>query len=154
MVLIQIAAAFAISLGYSIIYNIPKKYILIASAIGAASKLLMFFFLRTEDFGYFFPTLVATIFVTVLSHVCAKVFKTATTIFIAPGIMSFAPGGAAYSCIESFMHRNTDVGWAKLGEVAAVAGAIALGIFVIDLIFNLIGNRKKKLMAKGGQAAE
>ena len=52
MVLIQIAAAFAISLGYSIIYNIPKKYILIASAIGAASKLLMFFLtfrLRTND---------------------------------------------------------------------------------------------------------
>ena len=151
--IIQIVAAFGIALGYSIIYNIPKKYVALGTLVGAVSKLMLYYMTLSDAIGQFIPTLLTTMVVTILAHIFAKTGKTATTIFMAPGVMSLAPGGASYDCIQAFISGDTEMGWDKLGEVAAVAGAIALGIFVIDLIFTAATNSKKRKLQRKAQAA-
>ena len=153
LLIIQIVAAFLLCLGYGMINNIPKRYIMLASGVGACARVLTYFVIKPDVWGFFLSTMLATMFITLMSHIFSRVLKTATTVFIVPGIMSFAPGGATYEAITAFINSESEAGMAKLGEVAAVAVGIALGIFIIDLIFTGVANRRKKRLAKRAQNA-
>jgi len=129
--------AFLSSVGFAIVFEIKKpKIILISSVIGGLGWLL---FLLLEPYvssvvRYFF----ATIFITIMAEVAARIWKAPTTVFLLPGIVPLVPGGGLYYCM-SFLLDGDYASFAQKGiETAAYAGAIAAGVSIVTSLVRMI----------------
>ena len=95
MDLIQIFTGFLGSLGFSILFHIRGKKLLIASLGGLMSWtvfLLLAPLLPSEATRYFFASAAVTIY----AEAFARVMKTPTTTFLVPSLIPLIPGGSLY----------------------------------------------------------
>jgi uncharacterized membrane protein YjjB (DUF3815 family) len=78
---------------------------------------------------------IATLIVALTSHILARIYKTPVTMFLIPGVIPLVPGAGMYQIVQSMVDNSVDRTAYYFFETMQMAGAIALGIFIIDTFF-------------------
>lgn len=91
----QTIAAFIAIVGFGLLLEVPQKHIIHAGIAGAVCWLS---YLTVLEMGY---SLIAaafwsSIFVALLSHSFARMFKAPVTVFLVSGILPTVPGASIY----------------------------------------------------------
>ena len=115
-------------------------FILLCSLIGAAAwaVFLLMGSMGSEILRYF----VATLVVSSLSELCARILKAPATIFLIIGIIPLVPGGGLYYCMESLINGDYATFAQKGLQTAAYAGTIAVGVSMVTSIVRMHGGKK------------
>lgn len=136
-IVIQSVAAFLAIYGFSLILEVPKKYLLFT---GLSGGICWFVYYAVIDAGY---SLIAAAFlcsaaVSVLSHILARVLKAPVTVFLVAGILPAVPGASIYRCVYYMIQGQPELSNFHLIQVLQIAGAMAMAIFIVDSLFRLI----------------
>ncbi len=132
--LIQGISAFFATAAFSILFYLPKKYLIHSGATGSLGWFIYLISLKLLS-DKILATLTATLVVALISHILARVYKTPVTMFLIPGVIPFVPGAGMYQIVRSIVDGNTASTIYYFFETLQIAGAIALGIFIIDTFF-------------------
>ena len=132
--LIQGISAFFATAAFSVIFYLPKKYLIHAGMTGSFGWFIYLVSLRLTG-NKVSATLIATLFVALISHILARIYKTPVTMFLIPGIIPMVPGAGMYQIVQSMVNNKVNQTANYFFETLQLAGAIALGIFIIDAFF-------------------
>ena len=139
--ILQILSAFSAVLVFTMILEIPKKYMLYASASGAVG---WWAYLMVQNSGHssMLAAFLSTLVVAFLSHILARVKKAPVTVFL-------ITGAAIYRSVYYFLQNDSALATKNLLETIQIAGAIAMGIFTMDSLFRLVLAYDRKKAEKG-----
>ena len=148
MMILQILSAFSAVLVFTMILEIPKKYMLYASASGAVG---WWAYLMVQNSGpsSMLAAFLSTLVVAFLSHILARVKKAPVTVFLITGTLPAVPGAAIYRSVYYFLQNDSALATKNLLETIQIAGAIAMGIFTMDSLFRLVLAYDRKKAEKG-----
>lgn len=130
----QIISAFIATAAFSILFYLPKKYIIHSGMTGCFGWFIYLIGLKVVN-DKVLSTLTATILVALASHILARIYKTPVTMFLIPGVIPFVPGAGMYRIVTGIVEGNAGITSFYFFETIQVAGSIALGIFIIDTFF-------------------
>lgn len=144
MDLIQIFTGFLGSLGFSILFHIRGRKLLVAS-LGGLMSWAVFLVLAPlfpgEAVRYFF----ASAAVTVYAEVFARIIKTPTTTFLVPSLIPLIPGGALYYTMNYALNEQWPAFAAKAIYTLELALSLALGIIAVTTLTRMLMVITKKL---------
>ena len=133
MDLMQIFMGFLGSLGFSTLFHIKGRRLLIAS-LGGLISWTVFLALAplfpSESFRYF----LASATVTVYAEVFARVIKTPTTTFLVPSLIPLIPGGSLYYTMNYALNEQWSAFGTKALYTLELAAALALGIIAVTTL--------------------
>ena len=136
-VILSVLAAGVGTFGFGILFHIRGKKLLLATlagVLGWAAYHGAGAFGLSEGLRY----LVAAAAVTGYSEIFARVEKTPTTTFLAPGVIPLVPGGGLYYSMNYAMKEE----WPLFAETALhtleLAAFIAIGIIVVTSIARIL----------------
>ena len=133
MDLMQIFTGFLGSLGFSILFNIRGRKLLVAS-LGGLISWTIFLLLQPvfpgEAIRYFF----ASAAITVYSEVFARVLKTPTTTFLVSSIVPLIPGGSLYYTMNYALNEQWNLFVQKAFSTLELALALAVGIIAVTTL--------------------
>lgn len=128
-ILINLAVSFVATVGFCIVFNIPKKQMLFCGLLGVISWGM--YILLKDPIGPVAATFAAAAVITLLSRGLAVIRKCPVTILLIPGVIPLAPGSAMYHTAYYFVTSDMP----KAGEYCfltiKLAMAIVLGILVV-----------------------
>lgn len=137
---IQILSSFFAVVTASILLEAPKKLIYRAGFIGAIGWAV--FLICLNSFGAVQSTFIAGLVISTLSHIFSRIFKTPVTMFFIPGFYPLVPGYRMYMAVYNFIEGNGTLAQVYLIDTIKISGMIALAIFTIDTVFNVINKVK------------
>ena len=146
--ILQIILAFIGTMGFSIIFNVPRKELLLCGLTGAASwSVYRLIFDISSDFVVA-AILFAAITVTCISRMLSFARKMPVTIYLIPGIIPLVPGaGLYYTMLHAVMGESTRAMIQGI-ETLRNAGVIAVGLLITlslpPKLFSFISLIKKK----------
>lgn len=130
--LTQFLAATFGTIGFSIIFHVPKKYYPICGMIGGIGWIT--YLLTVPRFHIVVASFFATCIVVLLSRTFAIQMRCPVTIFLISGIFSLAPGSGIYWTAYYFIMNQYQQSSIKCLETVKIAGAIVLAIiFVFEI---------------------
>ncbi len=133
----QFVLALFATLAFSVIFRVPVKKIPACMLIGAFGWLtyeIAVYYMSSAIFGCFAGACV----VWLLSAICARFLKEASTVFIIPGILCLVPGYKIYATMVELLEEDFE-GTAQTGlETLLMAGAIAIGLLVMGVVVGLV----------------
>lgn len=137
----QLFFAFLCTVGFSVIFNVPRDSIIKAGIIGAIG---WFFFIETNEI--FFSTVSSSfagaLVVGILGETSARLFKKPATIYIIPGIIPLVPGAVSYYTMLAIIEKRFSDA-AELGtETIFIALSISSGIIISSSISKAFRRRK------------
>lgn len=132
-----IAAGFT-TLGFAILYNIPRRTLLPCSLIGSFGWFIYFFTSEILEIQLFVAAGAASLGIAVVSQLFARRFSVPVTIFSIPAIIPFVPGGSAYNGMRAFVMGEYLIATGYVIDTFIIAGAIALGLTVNTAIFQVL----------------
>ena len=136
----QTIAAFIAIVGFGLLLEVPQKHIIHAGIAGAVCWLS---YLTVLEMGY---SLIAaafwsSIFVALLSHSFARMFKAPVTVFLLSGILPTVPGASIYRSVYYLIQGASSLSNVYFMETLQISGAMAMAIFIVDSIFRLMQKR-------------
>lgn len=144
--LTQFVLALFATLAFSVIFRVPVKKIpacMVVGALGWITYIIAVHYMSSPIVGCF----AGACTVGLLSAICAKVFKEASTVFVIPGILCLVPGYKIYSTMVELLQEDV-TGTAQTGlETLLMAGAIAVGLLVMGIIIGLVRILVKKVQS-------
>ena len=145
-ILAQSIYAFLATFGFTLIFRVPKKAILLCSLVGGLGWMT---YQVAFEYGL---THVMAIFlgactVALLSDIFSKVLKDAATIFIIPGIMPLVPGAGMYRMMLALIHNNMSGFASEATQTLMAAGAIAVGLLVMGSLIKIVRAAFKKIVS-------
>ena len=132
--ILQLISVFIGVIGFGIILEVPKKYLVfsgIAGAIGWAVYLLCQLLLPVGS--VFFSSFCIALF----SQIFARKLKCPVTVFLIPGIYPFVPGAGIYRTVYYLIVGSNSIAGHYLIETLTTAGMIALGIYIVDIFWKM-----------------
>ena len=137
--MIQSVGAFLAVFGFSLLVDMPRKYLVYAGITGGAGWLayLVSMQVGTSKVAAFFSSLAAAL----LSQVFARVLKAPVTIFLVAGILPTVPGASIYRSVYFLIQGQTKWYNFYLIQTIQIAGAMAVAIFIVDSLFRLLRNK-------------
>ena len=142
---IAIIASFVATLGYSLVYNIKGKNLIIATLNGAFSwavYLVCQHFFDSVVFSFFMSGAATAVY----AELAAYFFKTPATVYLIPGIIPLVPGLTVYRTVESGLFGELEAFGEGLLSTIKIGGAIALGLIFMSAFIRLI--RSAHVIAK------
>lgn len=141
--ILQIVSAFIAVAAASILLEAPEKLIFRAGFIGAVGWGVYLIFLNIYD--PIRATFIAGLVISTLSHIFSRIFKTPVTMFFIPGFYPLVPGYRIYMSVYNFIFGHGELAQNYLIDTIKISGMIALAIFTIDTVFNML-NKVKELI--------
>ena len=137
---IQTAGAFLAVISFSLILEIPKKYLVLSGGIGAAGW-LAYLLVRAAAGSVITAAFLSSLLVALSSHAAARKLKAPVTVFLVAGILPTVPGASIYRSVSYVISNNPALSSHYLMETLQISGAMAMAIFIMDSLFRL-GRRK------------
>lgn len=133
-ILIEVIGCFIAIFSFGFIIHIPNRYLLRAGVIGAIAGMI---YLICVEMGMniVLSNFISAFIISIICHLCARMFKTPVTLFLVAGILPTVPGAGMYSTVYYFLEADQKMASAYLVQTLEVAGVIALAIFIVDTIF-------------------
>ena len=135
--LLQILMATIGTLGFSVLFNLRGKKLLLATLGGTLSWticLLLEGAFPPEPVRYFFSAM----FVAAYAEILARIMKTPTTTFLIAGIIPHIPGGSLYYTMRFALNRQWSECLSRAFYTLKLAMSLALGMIVILSLLNVI----------------
>jgi len=145
-------AAFFFSIGFSIIYEVPIRMALVGSVAGCLGKLCFIYLVDQENYSSVLATFFAAALISILAQIFAKCMKAPTIPFLISGIMVLVPGSSLYYSIFRVVFKEYREGAISALNAVLVAGAIAVAIFLVDTVAQMIGRAAGNRAGKKKQA--
>lgn len=131
--IISLVSAFISTIGFSIVFHVQRKHLLICGTVGALG---WFVYLIGMKIGLVdvLATFLASLLVTQLSYVLSRRRKTPVTVFLIAGIIPLVPGLGLYRTMSAILDSNyaQAVNYATL--TFEIAGVIAGAIVIVSLL--------------------
>lgn len=131
----HLIAAFLGVTGFAIILDVPKKYVVYAGAAGTAGWLI--YLVMRSLWGNAAGVILSSIMISLLSQIFARLRKCPVTVFLIPGIYPLVPGAGIYRTAYSIIMGENASASIWLLETLVTAGMIALGIFMVDILWKI-----------------
>ena len=135
--MIQSVGAFLAIFGFSLLVDMPRKYLVYAGITGGLAYLVSMQVGTSQVAAAFFSSLAAAL----LSQVFARVLKAPVTIFLVAGILPTVPGASIYRSVYFLIQGQTKWYNFYLIQTIQIAGAMAVAIFIVDSLFRLLRNK-------------
>lgn len=136
VVLMQTVGAFFASLSFAVVLRGPKKF-LVPSGICGAACWCAFILTKTKS-GVVMAAFLSTLVVAFVAHIYARVKKAPVTVFLIPGLLPTVPGASIYRSVYYMMNNSQSLSNYYLVETLQIAGAIAIGVFIVDSLFRTV----------------
>jgi len=130
-IVIQVALSFVGTIAFSVLFNVPRKELLLCGLTGAVCWLTYQLVLLAFPEALTAATFFAASAVTCISRFISALRRMPATIYIIPGIIPLVPGiGIYYTMFSAIMGDYTDaLLWGF--HTLRIAGIIALGLLVV-----------------------
>ncbi|HVI43118.1 MAG TPA: threonine/serine exporter family protein [Anaerovoracaceae bacterium] len=138
--------AFCSTVGFCILFHVPKKHIASASFVGACGWLTYTDFI-TSGSGSVLACFAGSCVVALISDLFSRTFKEAATIFIIPGILPLVPGANMYYTMLAILEGNVERTASVGTETILMAGSIAVALLVVSSVIKLMALLERKIMS-------
>jgi uncharacterized membrane protein YjjB (DUF3815 family) len=136
-ILAQLITSFIATSAFGIIFNAPKYSLIKCGLIGMGGWAI--YYILNDVFGdAVLATLTAALFIGVISHVLAKIYKTPVIIFSVAGMIPLVPGGLAYDAMRNFVENDYYPALQLAAKAFMISGAIAFGLVFSEVIHQVI----------------
>lgn len=137
----QLITSFIASASFVIIFNGQKRDIIKSGLVGMLGWIIYF---SMTDYGIDSvpATLAASAFVSVISQLFSKKYKTPVIIFNVAGIIPLVPGGMAFNAMRNFVENDYNTAISIAAKALMLSGAIALGLIFSEVVNHLIKKYK------------
>ena len=134
--MIKVIGAFIAIYAFAIILETPRKYLWCAGVVSAVG---WFVYLLSQGLGAkdVMATFLSATAISVVSNVFARTFRAPVTVFLVAGILPTVPGAGMYRIAASFIAGDSAMTAKNFISTLEIAGAIAIGIFLVDMFFRL-----------------
>lgn len=129
----QLVSVFIGVVGFAIVLEVQKKYLLycgIAGTVGWAAYLLGQQLLPVGSVFF------SSFCIALLSQIFARKLRCPVTVFLIPGIYPSVPGAGIYRTVYYLIMRENTLSAHYFLETLTTAGMIALGIYMVDILWN------------------
>ena len=130
----QLISLFIGVIGFAIILEVPKKYLTVcglAGMIGWAAYLLAQQFIPAGS------VFVSSFCIALVSQIFARKLRCPVTVFLIPGIYPSVPGAGIYRTVYYVIMGENELAGHYLLETLTTAGMIALGIYIVDILWKM-----------------
>lgn len=122
---------------FAILFQAPKKSLPVSGVIGAVGWVVYIYIRKDLDYDSFYAMFAATVALSLLSELAARIFKQPVTVFVIPGIIPIVPGLGMYKGMAAIIENNYDTGVNILITTVMDASAIALGMMLMTSVFRV-----------------
>ncbi len=129
--------AFLATAAFGILFQAPRKSLPISGVIGAVGWVVYIYIRKDLEYDSFYAMFFATVALSLLSELAARIFKQPVTIFVIPGIIPIVPGLGMYRGMAAIIENNYDTGMNILITTGMDASAIALGMMLMTSVFRV-----------------
>lgn len=142
-IFLQLIGAFFGTFGFCILLNIPRKLWIYSSLVGTAAWGV---YLAAGSFTDEAVTInfLAALTAAVLSQILARFFRAPVTLFLIPGILPMVPGAGMYEIAYNAVQGDQAQVNYYIMQTLQIAGAIAVGIFLADIVQRVIRPKNLK----------
>jgi uncharacterized membrane protein YjjP (DUF1212 family) len=141
---VQTLAAFVGTVAFAVLFGVPRKQYVAAGIVGALGWLLYLVLYRHAGLTAAVATVLATIFVGILSRVFAVVEKCPAAVFLLCGIFPLVPGAGIFWCTYYLISSQLELSSTAGFTAAKIAIAIVLGIILaMELPQRLFSGRRR-----------
>jgi len=127
-IIIQIAMSFVGTIGFSILFNVPKKELVFCGIGGSIGWMLHYFMMDTSPI---LGTFAGTAAVAAIARHLAYRRKMPVTIYMIPGIIPLVPGAGIYFTMFYIVMGEYNDAMLRGVATLAAAGVIALGLLAV-----------------------
>ena len=144
--ILQIAMSTVGSFGFSVLYHLRGRKLLLAALGGGLSwavYLALAPVLPDEPIRYF----ICACFVAFYAEILARILKTPATTFLIPSMIPHIPGGALYTTMRYALEKQWQPCLNQAFNTFKLALALALGFVAVLTVFNVLNvlrSRKNK----------
>ncbi|WP_026688677.1 threonine/serine exporter family protein [Alteribacter aurantiacus] len=143
MFFIELIICFIATVGFGVIFSVPKRALLLGGGIGVVAYTVL------SGGLYFgaspvFSTAMASLTAALIAHFLARYVRIPVTTLAIPGILPLVPGSRAYFTMLAFVDGEYLTGLEYGVETMLRAGAIAAGLVFALAVFSFgkgIGHR-------------
>lgn len=144
-IILQFILGFFATLGFSILFNVPRKSIVASCFTGALGWVIYYIFNLYEH--KILGTFIASFAIGVTGELMAIKLKKPATVFIIPGITPLVPGAGTYYTMLYLVQNNYDTAMKKGAETLFVAASIAIGVIFASVFMEYTRSFLKKHIA-------
>jgi uncharacterized membrane protein YjjB (DUF3815 family) len=130
---IEFGIAFASTVGFGIITNIPRRGLPAAGLTGAIAW-LAYYLIYTGNHQLFLANFVSAIIIGLLGHTFAVIVRIPVNMIYIPSLVSLVPGGTIYLAMKSFANGNLLAGQQGVINTLTVAVALAIGFVLAEVV--------------------
>ncbi len=145
--IIQFIAAAIGTVGFSAVFNAPKKEYFFC-AINGGLIWFTYLFMKDNGAGLTMACMGSTFVITITARIFSAVRKNPVTVFLIPAIFPLVPGAGIYYTAYYLIMNNLSMAGAKGMETFKIVGGIVLGIvfgfFMPQGIFTRISKLETK----------
>ncbi|MCC2250598.1 threonine/serine exporter family protein [Virgibacillus sp. AGTR] len=132
MLFAQLMTSFIAASGFGILFNAPRQALIQCGLVGMFGW-IVYYILVDQGIDTVPATIFGSMLVAVLSHLCARLYKTPIIIFNVSGIIPLVPGGIAYDAMRKFVENDYFSAVQLSAKVMLLAGAIAIGLMFSEV---------------------
>lgn len=130
-VALQVFLAFIGTMGFSLIFNVPKKELLYCGIAGAGGWLIYQLVHVTMHEAIVVGILLGAMMVTCISRIISFSRKMPVTVYMIPGVIPLVPGAGIYFTMFHVVMGENPEALLRGIETLRNAGVIALGLLVV-----------------------
>ena len=142
--LISAIGAFGGTMGFCYLLAAPRRTILPASVNGMIGFLIYVILYRYMKQNIMFSHFMATVAVTVMCEMLARVMRLPSTVFLLTSLVPLVPGYNFYRAMLALVENNGPYAAAQLMVAVQIVAAIAVGAAVTSVIFRMLAQRKRR----------
>ena len=133
--LVDMFLAFLVAIGWSILFNSPRKVLLIAGLLGGLGHSLRYLIIEGFNVAIVPATLAGTVLIGLLGLIAARRVDTPPVVFTMPACITMIPGLYAYHAMLGFVKMtNADIAAQEPNLIPQTAHYFVL---TISLLFSL-----------------
>lgn len=140
--LLHFILSFLATIGFSIIFNAPRKSLFYCGLCGAAGWTI-FKALTNAGTNPVNANLIASICVASAGEILSRIDKKPVTVFVIPGIICLVPGYGVYLTMRYLIQDNLTTGIEIGLQTLFSAGAIATGVILVSTTARIMKNWRK-----------
>lgn len=130
--------AFIATATFAVLFQAPFRSLPVSGVIGGVGWIIYTYMRQDWEYNSFYANLAATVVLSLLSELAARIFKGPTTIFVIPGIIPLVPGLGLYQGISQIIENRYEQGVNFLVTAGMDASAIALGMMFMTSLFRVL----------------
>lgn len=140
--LLLAVAGFAATYCYAVLYQVPKKALVLVGLVGTGAWLVQEFISRL-GVAAVASAFIGGMFVAMGSEFLARRVRMPVTVFVVGGIVPLVPGSKAYATMREFVMGNEMFGIVRGAETILIAAAISAGLLLGGTLVRMTGRARR-----------